>query len=159
LVARGELPLGFDAARLSAAAASLVRKRVRAASRAWPGLARALGPSFEELFTLYAGEAPLPRVGGPLADGRVFAQWLAAREELPEAGRLQSLAVDVRHALNLDGLVPRRWPAAKTAWLPQSRRLVVAVWLPRLGEHWMSLPLHAVTARRSSKTKSAGMGM
>jgi hypothetical protein len=141
LMARGELPAGFDVVRLRAAAASLARKRARAAARTWPGLARALGRRFGELFTAYAEAAPLPRDGGPLADGRAFARWLAARGELPEAGRLHALAVDLRYAGNPDGLVPRRWPTYRTAWLHQSRRLIVAVWLPWLGEHWLSIPL------------------
>jgi hypothetical protein len=141
LVAQEELPAGFDAVRLRVAAASLARKRARAAARAWPGLARSLGRGFGELFAAYAEAVPLPRDGGPLADGRAFARWLAARGQLPEAGRLQALAVDLRYAGNADGLLPRRWSTCKTAWLPQSRRLIVAVWLPWHGEYWLSIPL------------------
>jgi hypothetical protein len=141
LVGRGAAPPGFDAWRVSVTAAALARKRARAAARAWPGLARALGRRFGEVFAAYADAAPLPREGGPLADGRAFARWLAARGELPEAGRLQALAVDLRYADNPDGLTPRRGPALRAAWLRQSRRLIVAVRLPWLGEHWLSSPL------------------
>jgi hypothetical protein len=141
LMAQGEPPPEFDAVRLSAAAATLVRKRARAVARAWPGMARALGRRFGRLFGSYAEAAKLPRVGGPLADGRAFARWLAAQGELPEACRLQALTVDLRYKGNRDGLVPRRGPACKAAWLRQSSRLIVAVWLPWLGEHWLSIPL------------------
>lgn len=108
LVGRGAPPEGFDARRVGLAAASLAWKRARAAARAWPGLARALGGRFGKVFAAYAGAAPLPRQGGPLADGRAFARWLAARGKLPEAGRLQALAVDLRYANNPDGLALRR---------------------------------------------------
>jgi len=141
LTTRGEPPPHFDAARLRAAAASLARKRARATARAWPGLARAHGRRFGGLFSSYAEAVLLPRQGGPLADGRAFARWLAARGELPEAGLLQALAVDLRHTGNPDGLAPRRWPTCKAAWLRESRRLIVAVRLPWLGERWLSIPL------------------
>ena len=141
LTTRGEPPPHFDAARLRAAAASLARKRARQAARAWPGLARALGRRFDGLFAAYAEAATLPRQGGPLADGRAFAHWLAARGELPQSGRLQALAVDLRYIASPDGLGVRRGPACKAAWLHQSRRLIVAVWLPWFGERWLSIPL------------------
>jgi hypothetical protein len=141
LVGGDGAPPGFEAARLRLAAAALARKRARAAARAWPGLARALGERFGGLFAAYAGAAPLPREGGPLADGRAFARWLAARDELPEAGRLQALLVDLRYAAGLDGLVPRRWPSCRIAWLRRSRRLLVAVCLPWLGVRRLSIPL------------------
>jgi hypothetical protein len=151
LVARGELPAGFDAVRLRATATSLVRKRRQAAARTWPGLARALGSRYDELFLEYAATAPLPRDGGPLADGRAFARWLAARGELPEAGRLQALAFDLRYAAKADGLVSRKWPTCKTAWLPHSRRLIVAVRLPWLGEYWLRIPLGRVGVSFTSR--------
>jgi hypothetical protein len=66
---------------------------------------------------------------------------LAARRELPEAGLLEALAVDLRYTGNPDGLAPRRWPTCKAAWLHESRRLIVAITLPWLGEHWLSIPL------------------
>jgi hypothetical protein len=140
LMARGEPPAGFDAARLRAAAASLARKRARAAARAWPGLAQALGPRFGGLFAAYAEAVTLPHQGGPLADGRAFAGWLAARGELPEAARLQAMAVDLHYAATRTGLVPRRRPTVRVAWLRRSRRLIVAVRLPWLGERWLSIP-------------------
>jgi len=141
LMSRGELPADFDAVRVRAAATSLARKRARATARAWPGLARDLGVRLGGLFAAYAKAATLPRKGGPLADGRAFASWLAARGELPEPGRLQALAVDLRYASNPGGLALRRGPTCRAAWLHQSRRLIVAVRLPWLGEHWLSIPL------------------
>lgn len=141
LMTQGEPPPGFDEVRLHAAANSLERKRARVAARAWPSLTPALGQRFDELFAVYARAVPAPRENGPLADGRAFASWLAAMGELPEAGRLQALAVDLRYRSHAQGLALRRWPILKTAWLPASGRLVVALWLPWLGERWWSLPL------------------
>jgi len=68
---------GFDPARLQAAAASLARKRLQAVKRAWPVLSNALGESLASLFAAYAAGHPLPRHGGPLADGWAFARTLA----------------------------------------------------------------------------------
>jgi hypothetical protein len=141
LTAGSQLPAAFDAARLHATAASLARKRARATARAWPGLTRALGRRFGRLFAAYARTTLLPRSGGPLADGRAFALWLADREELPEAGRLQALDVDLRFVATPDGLVSRRWPTCQAAWLRQSGRLAVALWLPLLGGFRGSIPL------------------
>jgi hypothetical protein len=141
LVAGGEMPEGFDAARLQAAAAALERKRAMATARAWPKLAQALGQRFRDRFADYARTTPLPSKGGPLLDGRTFARWLAARGELPEASRLQALGVDLRYTVSPKGLFPRRGPALKAAFLNRPWRLVVAVRLPWLGEHWLSIPL------------------
>jgi hypothetical protein len=141
LAGRVAPPAGFDVGRLQAAASSLATKRLRAVARAWPGVAAALGDRFGECFRAFAGTSPPPAAGGPLADGRAFLRWLAAREELPEAGRLQALAVDLRFAEGPNGLAPRRWPALKIALLRNPRRLVIGLRLPWLGERWLSFPL------------------
>jgi hypothetical protein len=139
LLAGDEVPAGFDAERLRVAGRALERKRLRAVARAWPVLASALGARFAELFFSYAQVNPLPRQGGPLADGRFFVRWLLAREELPEAARLQALSIDLRYRTTANGLIPRRGPALCATWLRQPRRLVVAVRLPWLGEHWLHI--------------------
>jgi hypothetical protein len=136
LVSDKSAPTGFDASRLKAAATSLRIKRARAVARAWPCLRDQVG----EQFAAFAAETPMPREGGPLADGRAFALWLALRSELPDAVRLQVLAVDLRYARHWDGLLPRRGPCIRVMRLPTSRRLVVAFRMPVLGEHWFSVP-------------------
>jgi hypothetical protein len=141
LTGQGGPPDGFDAARLQAAANALVRKRVGAVARAWPGLARALGESFGERFTAFAQVSSVPKEGGPLADGRAFARTLQAAGELPDAGRLEAAAVDLRYVTRKGGLVPRRWPALTITRLRSPRRLVLGVRVPRLGEWWLSIPL------------------
>jgi hypothetical protein len=137
LAGDGEPPDGFDAGRLRAAAAALAHKRARAAARAWPALARALGEGFEARFADFAARTPLPEKGGPLADGRAFAAELAARGELPDEGRLEALAVDLRHRRTAAGLRPRRGAVLKVAWLRGARRLVLGVRLPWLGVRWL----------------------
>jgi hypothetical protein len=140
LTGRGPLPAGFDQERVRTAAEALVRKRMRSAARACPALHRALGEKFALHFEEYAASAPLPREGGPLADGRAFIHFLAGRGELPDAGRLEALAVDLHHVRCASGLVRRRGPAAGVALLRRPRRLVLAVRLPWLGEWWITLP-------------------
>src|SRR5262249_47239747 len=136
LLGKGPLP-GFDESRLRAAAESLARKRRRAVAHAWPGLVSALS----EHFTAYASATPLPANGGPLADGRALAPWLAKRGALREAAWEQVIAVDLRHATTPAGLVPRQWPSLKVALLRQPRRVVVGVRFPRMGEKWWALRL------------------
>jgi len=135
------LPAGFDEARIHAAALSLTRKRSRAAARMWPRLSRAAGAKFGQLFAAYAESAPLPQKGGPLADGRAFARWLHERGELPEAGRLEALAVDLRYSTVGGGLIRRRWPAFKAARDTGARRFILAVRLTWIGEYWLSFPV------------------
>src|SRR5262249_26347924 len=132
---------GFDPVRLRATGEALQRKRARAAARAWPVLARSLGAEFDSLFTEFAAETPLPRTGGPLADGRAFARYLAARDQVPDEGKLEALAVDLHHVSTPDGLRPRRGSALKAARTGGGHRLAYAIRLPGIGEWWGSLPL------------------
>ena len=141
LVEHAPPPAGFDPARLTLAAESLGRKRICAVARAWPGLAGALGPHFSERFAAFAATSSIPHSGGPLADGRAFARALARDARLPDAGRIESLAVDLRYSSGPSGLKPRRGPAIAVALLTTPRRLVVAVRLPWLGERWWTMPL------------------
>ena len=132
-------PTGFDGDRLQAASAALAAKRRSAVARAWPDLPPALGERFAEHFDKYAQTAPLPRLGGPLADGRAFLRWLTARGVCPEACKLPALAVDLRWKTTAGGLVPRRGPALRAARI--DTRLVIALQLPWLGERCFKLPL------------------
>jgi hypothetical protein len=136
LVGDATVPPGFDSGRLNSAAISLRTKRARAVARAWPCLRQEIG----EHFAAFAANTPLPREGGPLADGRAFANWLEQRGKLPEAARLQMIAVDLRYVRKRDALTPRRGPCIKLMRLPSSKRLAVALRLPGLGEHWFSVP-------------------
>jgi hypothetical protein len=140
LVERRKPPAGFDAERLGRTGDSLIRKRAREAARAFPGLARTLGDAFAERFAAFARNVPPPSRGGPLADARAFARSLAAAGELPDAGRLEALGVDLRFATVAGSLVPRRGPAIGWTTLPERRRLVVAIRCWGLGERWITVP-------------------
>ncbi len=135
------VPDGFDPMRLRAAGEALLRKRARAAARAWPVLARSLGAEFDPLFTMFAAVTPLPRRGGPLADGRGFARFLAAQDRLPDEGKLEVLWVDLYHLSTPDGLRPRSGPALQAVRTGGGRRLAYALRLPGIGAWWGSLPL------------------
>lgn len=82
-------PAGFDAVQLETAAKALGAKRARCAAKAWPRLAESLGDRFGKLFAAYASESSLPTGAEPRNDGRAFGRWLARREFLPEAGRIE----------------------------------------------------------------------
>lgn len=139
LVAQGPPPPGFDAERLRVAAGALAQKRQRELAQAWPRLVQGLGASWPSSFATFAAAVPLPREGGPLADGRAFAAWLEKKESLPEGGRLEALATDLRYRRCADGLLPRRGPAVRVAWLGRSKKLVLALRWPGLGERWLRL--------------------
>src|SRR5262249_20163273 len=95
LTGQGKPPPGFAVERVQAAAASLLRKRQRAAALAWPRLAAALGERFAEQFLAFAQKTQLPSCGGALADGRAFARELMKTDSLSEEGKLEVLAIDL----------------------------------------------------------------
>jgi hypothetical protein len=141
LTGQGEAPAGFDAARVQVAAQALAAKRARGVERSWTGLASALRDGFASAFAAYAEATPLPSEGNPYADGLGFARWLARRGPLPDAGRLELLAAELRFRCQGHGLASRTIPSFAAAWLRQSRSLVVAARWPRRGEWWLTLPL------------------
>jgi hypothetical protein len=140
LAAQSAAPEGFDAARFQVAARALVSKRSRAAARAWPRLAGTLGEQWRERFRAFARTCPLPCEGGPLADGYAFARFLLRAGKLPDEGRLEALAVELRYRrCAAGGLRPRRGIAARVCVLGRPRRLILALRLPFLGERWLNL--------------------
>ena len=139
LAAQGAVPDGFDPAWFQVAARALTSKRSRAAARAWPGLSGALGEAWRDWFHAFAEEYPLPREGGPLADGYAFARFLRRAGKLPDEGRLEALAVELRYRRCAKGLRPRQGIAARACLLGRPRRLVLALRLPFLCERWLNL--------------------
>jgi hypothetical protein len=133
-------PAGFDPQAVAVSARALRKKRVRTVTRVWPRLAEALGETFEEQFLAYAQQHPLPRQGGPLADGRRFVQYLQEQGKLPDAGRWEAFAVDLHHVLRPDGLHPRTGLFLRLARFPQLRWLALAIRLPWLGGRILTLP-------------------
>lgn len=110
-------PPGHDAARIAAAARSLVGKRRREAARAWPALTASLGEEYRPLFDAYCACTPPPANGGPGADGRAFARSLPW-DRLDDAARLEVLRYDAS----------RSW-RPRLAWLTGG----LALSLPWLG--------------------------
>jgi hypothetical protein len=137
LTGQGPAPARFDRQRVEAAALSLLRKRLRGVAEVWPGLSAALGERFAEHFLAYARSTPLPRSGSALADGRAFARHLEKSGELPEEGREEAFAVDLRYVATADGMVPRRGIVVKMGRFRQ--RFVVALRGPWIGERWLTL--------------------
>lgn len=130
----------FDRSRIEAAAEALFHKRARSVAHAWPRLTRALGDSFHELFASFARVTPIPNCGGALVDGRQFARELKRAGKLPDEGELEAIAFDARFVIRRDQIMTRRF-ALLTALLKQSRRAVVVIRLPIIGERWIDLPI------------------
>lgn len=141
LVNGGRFPGSFNPTRLNAAAEALGCKRARNVARAWPALARALGGCFTAKFAAFALKTPIPQRGGPVADGRAFADFLEQKGDLPEEGVLEALAVDLRYVTGEDGLSPRRRPIVRGVLLECPRRWIVAMRLSRRREFWVSVLL------------------
>src|SRR5215831_12851456 len=70
------------------------QQAARAAAQAWPGVRAMLGDDFRNRFAAYASTTSLPQDGGPLADGRAFVRYLAARMPLSDDVTLHALSFD-----------------------------------------------------------------
>ena len=141
LVCGENAPGGFDSGRVSAAAASLVRKRMHGVARVWPRLRECIGADYYKLFSEYASAAPLVGEASPLGDGRRFAFWLHGKRALSEDARIEILAFDLRWKMDRRGLVRRSIPSIKIALV--GTRVLCAVRFPPLGERWFSFPFFA----------------
>ena len=138
LVEGANAPATFDHERLEAAAEALVLKRARAAARVWPQLARAMNEAFAVGFAAYARDNSLPRDGSPLADGRVFIDWLEHAGLLNDEGRLEAFAFDARYRIRQNAIIRRRGPLLRVMRLARMRRLIIVVRLPLVGERWLN---------------------
>ncbi|MFI6817395.1 hypothetical protein ACIBG7_33705 [Nonomuraea sp. NPDC050328] len=78
LVARGEVPAGFDPARMAVQAASLVAKRRAVVARLRPDLREIAGAGYAREFAAYAAARTEPPTGYR-ADAEDFATWLRKR--------------------------------------------------------------------------------
>jgi hypothetical protein len=141
LVGNEIAPDGFDRARIQAAADALLLKRAHSVARAWPELARSLGPTFDERFARYARSQPMLQGVGPMLDGRRFAHLLAREGHLADDASVEVLAFDARNRVNGIGVAARRRIWIGAAFLRRSVRLIIAIRLPLFGERWINLPL------------------
>jgi hypothetical protein len=133
LVQNADPPAGVDETNAAAAAQSLYLKRRNGVAQAWPALAKMAGHEFETLFREFANTTLLPAEGGPLADGRAFADFLARSKPPTDDVIREMLQTDLRFVRSARGLNHRRWPTFQIVYLPQSRRVLVGVYMPRLG--------------------------
>lgn len=141
LLRGGALPSGFDGVRSRQTAVSLARKRRRELAKSWPALVRHLGAEFDTCFAAYAAECALPRHGGPLADGRAFADFVAQAHPWSDEVRLEVLHVDFHHIRHGADLTPRRGVALNGCFLRDSRTIVAAVRLPWVGVRFIRIRL------------------
>ena len=127
-----------DAERLEAAAEALLLKRTRTVACVWPQLARAMNDDFAVRSAACARVNPLPSDGSPLADGRVFIDWLERAGFLTDEGRLEAFAFDVRYRIRNDAVIRRRGPLLRVLRLKALSRFIIVVRLPLLGERWLN---------------------
>lgn len=132
LQGRAPTPAGFDGDDMSAAAASLLRKRLGMVVHDWPALAYAVGEDLPEAFARYAQATPPPAVGEGLADGLGFALGLDPGTLTGEA-RAEILHARARFVVRSGRVAARRGPFAGAATLRHPRRVLVVMRLPGLG--------------------------
>ena len=135
LVAGGAPPPGFDPGRLAAASSALVDKRAREVAKAWPALARALGPRLAETMRARAAAHPPPASGGAVVDGLALLT-RRARRGLPVEARVEHLARRAEFTVRR-GRLRRRRLFAGAVLLRRPRRLLLALRIPGLGLRWV----------------------
>jgi hypothetical protein len=85
------------------ASAGIARKRARQVAKAFPALARDLGPNYRSAFAAFA-EANPPPEGGVLADGLAFGRVVAGERHLSADAKVERMVN--RTALNARRLRP-----------------------------------------------------
>jgi hypothetical protein len=131
LVASGELPPGFDAARVSAARRALLVKRASEVATVWPLLAACFGPDWSSRFATWAHTRP-PR--DPLRDGWDFARALADAGELPELATVELAHRETTWRYNGHCATHRCWPARK--WYSVLQRVPPLTSVSRVSRGW-----------------------
>jgi hypothetical protein len=131
LVAGGELPAGFDDARVSAARRALLVKRTGEVATMWPLLAASFGPDWSSRFATWAHTRP-PK--GPLRDGWDFARALADAGELPELATVELAQRETTWRYDGRRATRRCWPARK--WYSVLKRVPPLTSVPRVSPGW-----------------------
>lgn len=133
-------PEGFDVDRMQAASQGLLRKRRRELLHAWPQLRDWNDDRFDAAFLAFAAVSPLPSAGGPLADGRLFLEFLAERRTLSDQVKLARLRFDLHYSRVRGSFLPRTGVVLRFEFLSEECRGILGVRLPWLGERVVKLP-------------------
>jgi len=133
LILGGPVPAGFDASRVEVTARQLVEKRWCRVGDLRPALHRSLGPTGSARFFSYASAFPLP-AGGAEADALCFCQKAVPAGELSFEARIEHAAARARYRSPGGGLVPRHGPFVTRVACPVTRRSVLMVRMPILGQ-------------------------
>jgi len=135
LVGGAAPPPGFDADRLSLAAAGLRRKRRLAVAAAWPALTRSLGPEAERLVDEHIAATPPGGERDPIADGLALAAALHGTSALDPAACLELVRARARFTTRGGRARVRRAPHVGVVGTRDGRTrfLALAVHLPLLG--------------------------
>lgn len=129
---------GLDAGMIALASTGIVRKRARQVARAFPALARDLGPDYQEAFTAFAGTNP-PRDGGALADGLAFASIVERERGLSDDAKIDRMVAAAGVTTRRGRLTRRRAPHIRAAVTRHPPGIVIVARSPMLGTRVLSL--------------------
>ena len=134
----GPAPPGLDADMIALARAGIVRKRARQAARAFPALARDVGPDYDDAFAAFAAAHP-PADGGALADGLAFGGIIAHDRGLSDDAKLERMVAIARVTTRGGRLTRRRAPHIAAALTRRPPGIVIVVGAPGVGARVLSL--------------------
>ena len=103
----GPVPAGLDERMIGVTRDALGRKRARQVARAFPALARDLGPEYQALFQAFARTTP-PGEEGSLADGLAFGTNVGRERRLSDAARVELMVARSTVTASRGRLQPRR---------------------------------------------------
>lgn len=127
---------------IALARAGIVRKRSRQVAKAFPALARDLGPDYEDAFAAFAGANP-PHSGGSLSDGLAFGIIVARERGLSDDAKLERMVAIAGVTTRGGRLTRRRMPHIGATVTRSSPGIVIVASGPGVGTRVLSLrPRH-----------------
>lgn len=143
----GPVPAGLDERMIGVTRDALGRKRARQVAKAFPALARDLGPEYQALFRVFARTTP-PREEGSLADGLAFAAHVARERRLSDGARVELTVARSTVAARRGRLRARRGLYVRAILTRRPRGIIVVGRVPSRAPRVFS-----VTAPRRRSTR------
>jgi hypothetical protein len=142
----GPTPPGLDPEMVALARAGIVRKRARQVARAFPALARDLGPGYQDAFNAFADASP-PQNGGALADGLALGNLVARERGLSDEAKVERMITIAGMTTRSGRMQRRRVPYIGAILTRQPPGIVIVAHGPVVGTRVLSLRPGSVGSR------------